>query len=254
MIQTWGNFGWSFRTFRLALCRLHRWKNWLNSQNHQQRLMKYHFRNCWQVRPFICQWIIREHLNMWWMSMKCMPLLLTDEQSVACVCVPFKVRSNEADEIWVYVTIQKPNSSPLNGLSLPCPCLKSSQTSRRWWQFFFDFEGIFHWEFFFLEAKRLTGITIRTFCNVWRRKSAEDVQNDGRTRTGWLNITMCTVLFQCSNFWLLKVWLCSPTLLTCLICLLVLWVKSKLWGPHFKDTSEIQEQLLTIPNAIQTSQ
>jgi len=42
-----------------------------------------------------------------------------------------------ADEIWVYVTIQKPNSNPLNGLGLPCPCLKSSQTSRWWWQFFF---------------------------------------------------------------------------------------------------------------------
>ena len=32
---------------------------------------------------------------MWLMSMKYMPLLLTDEQSVACVYVPFKVRSNK---------------------------------------------------------------------------------------------------------------------------------------------------------------
>lgn len=95
VIQTWGNFGWSSRAFRLALYRLHRWRNCSNSQNHEQRLMKYHFINCWQVRPFICQWIIREHLNMWWMSMRSVPLLLSDEQSVACVCVPFKVRSNQ---------------------------------------------------------------------------------------------------------------------------------------------------------------
>jgi hypothetical protein len=33
---------------------------------------------------------------MWWMSMKYVSLLLTDEQSAAsCVCVPFKVRSNQ---------------------------------------------------------------------------------------------------------------------------------------------------------------
>ena len=88
--------------------------------------------------------------------------------------------------------------------------------------FFFTLREFFTGSFF-LQAKWLNGVTTRIFCNVWGCKSAEDVQNNGRTRTGWFNITLhwCTVLCQCSSFWLPKIWLCSPTLLTRLICLLV---------------------------------
>ena len=118
--------------------------------------MKYHFISHRQVRPFIWNMSLNykgalEHV----MDVhEVCALLLTDEQSAVCVCVQFEVRSNldsvssiTGDQIWIYVTTQKPNSNPLNGLSAPCPCLKSSQTSRRWWRFFFDLEGIFHCEF-----------------------------------------------------------------------------------------------------------
>jgi hypothetical protein len=77
---------------------------------------------------------------------------------------------------------------------------------------------------FFLQAKWLTGITTRRFSNVWRSKSAENVQNDGETITGSFTMTMCqhTFLFQCSNFCLGRAWLWSPTLVTHLFLPLVI--------------------------------
>jgi hypothetical protein len=67
----------------------------------------------------------------------------------------------------------------------------------------------------FLQAKRLTSITTGRFLNVWMSKCAENIQNDGKTRTGLFTATMCqhTLLCQCNNFWLLKTWLWTPTLL-----------------------------------------
>jgi len=44
-----------------------------------------------------------------WMSVKYVPLLLTDEQSAACVRVPFKVRSNQD-------SLSKYNSTLILGL------------------------------------------------------------------------------------------------------------------------------------------
>jgi hypothetical protein len=57
------------------------------------------------------------------------------------------------------------------------------------------------------------------------------------------------LLYQCSNFWLLKTWLCSPTLLSRLIWPVEIsshfWNKIAVKGCHFKDVSEIKKQSLT---------
>jgi len=48
-IQTLGNFSWCLWAFRLSHHRLHRQKGGEISLNHQQRSMKYHFGDSWQV-------------------------------------------------------------------------------------------------------------------------------------------------------------------------------------------------------------
>jgi hypothetical protein len=83
---------------------------------------------------------------------------------------------------------------------------------------FFDCEGIVHQKFvppsqtvnqhYYLEVlKRL------------RSKSAKNARNDGETKTGCFTMTVRrpTLLCLCSDFWPLKTWLWSPTLLTPLI-------------------------------------
>lgn len=55
----------------------------------------------------------------------------------------------------------------------------------------------------FLEPKWWTSITAYRFDNIWGSKSAKSIQNNGRTRTGWLTRTVCwcTLLCRCSSVW-----------------------------------------------------
>jgi hypothetical protein len=53
--------------------------------------------------------------------------------------------------------------------------------------------------------------------SIWGSKSTENVRNDGGTRTGCFTVTMRLRTLLCSDFWPLKTWLWSPTLLTLLI-------------------------------------
>ena len=41
----------------------------------------------------------------------------------------------------------------------------------------------------FLQEKWLTSITIGKFCSISENKPAKNVWKDGRTRTGWFNMT-----------------------------------------------------------------
>jgi hypothetical protein len=81
--------------------------------------------------------------------------------------------------------------------------------------------------------------------------SAENIQNDAGTRTGWFAIAMCvwwTVLCQCRNFWPLKTWPSSSNLLVWSAnfwFILILCTKLQLWGHSFQAVSEILEQSLT---------
>jgi hypothetical protein len=68
-----------------------------------------------------------------------------------------------------------------------------------------------------------------------------------------------TLLCLCSDFWPLKTWLQSTTILTCLIWPLTISsyfkrMKSKLKGRRFQDVTEIQEQSPTVLHAIPKSQ
>jgi hypothetical protein len=119
---------------------------------------------------------------------------------------------------------QKPNSSPLSGNAITLLAwrkqCKSGRTLRICWSFF-DSKGIVDQEF--LQAKWLTSITTGRFCNIWGSKSNKNVQNDRRTKTSSFIMTAHwhTLLYQCCNFWPLKTWLWSPTLLIRLIWPLV---------------------------------
>jgi hypothetical protein len=118
-----------------------------------------------------------------------------------------------------------------------------------------DCDSIVHQKF--VPPGQLNSINTGRFCNICSSKSDRNIRKDGRTTTDWSTMTiyLCTMLCQCSHFWLLRTSLSSPTLLSGLIYPLVisalfLRVKMQLWGQCWQDVPEIHKQLLTAPHEI----
>lgn len=79
-----------------------------------------------------------------------------------------------------------------------------------------------------------------------REQVHRNVWNVGRTRTGCLILTMCWCTLLClhNSFWLLKMWLWSPTLLSCLIW--PHWFFVFYWGENRRYKGVISRMLLKV--------
>ena len=113
---------------------------------------------------------------------------------------------------------QHQNSQWKNGSS-PCPkkVKKSNHTSKaQWWSYM---RALLITNLF-LQTKQFTSITSRRFYNVWDRKSAEIVENIGRTRIGWYTLPAHSAL-SVQQFLAAKNMPVVPTLFTCPIWPLV---------------------------------
>ena len=88
---------------------------------------------------------------------------------------------------------QKMNSSVVSGtVHLLHVCRnqgKSYPTLRACWKTFSTVRTLFIRNLS-LQAKWLTSITTRKFCDMWVCKSIENLLNNGKTRTGWLTVTI----------------------------------------------------------------
>ena len=100
--------------------------------------------------------------------------------------------------------------------------------------------------------KQLTIVTNGKFCNVWGRKSAENIQNDSGTWTGWFTMIVyrhTAVLVQ--HCVAPKTWVWSRHLpywaeLAPRDFLWFLRMELLLWWHCLQDAHDIQEQLMII--------
>ena len=189
---------------------------------------------CW------CCWL--KDLNRWGITVKFVSQLLIDEQKQQCVCVPGIGWSRK----WPKYPLEDQNGK-LNkdfllwprkqtaDLLVEKPILSTSKESqvrlvelKNVLFICFGCDGTIHYEFIF-PGQVVNQHTTRRFCSDWKSKSTENIWNDGGIWTGCFIMTVCwhTLLYQCSNFWLLTTWLWSSTPVTPLICLLV--ISSSFW-------------------------
>jgi hypothetical protein len=138
------------------------------------------------------QWILMEDLNMWYNSAKSVPWLLTYKQKQWCVfvCHEDAVKNyqnflqrpkQETKSVFTHMT-QKPISSPLSGKACPLHIHRKWSKSVDHQQHIF-----FHCALFItnlsLHAMWLTSTLTERFYKR-REQVHENIQNDGRTRTG----------------------------------------------------------------------
>ena len=143
-------------------------------------------------------------------------------------------KTQEPKSVFLVMTQEKKSSSHLSGKACPLHIWikpsKSGQNITGMFVTYFYCEGAVH-QYLSLKAKMLTRITTERFCNLWRKKSTINAENNSGTRTARLTMTMhChKMLCQCNNSEMLETRLPPPPLIVLIWHLGYLKFSNKPW-------------------------